>query len=254
MPVHCLVGDIQPPAAGLAVRPAAAASHTGALAGADEVYPEVAELDINPLLADTFGVMALDARIRVKHGARAGTGRLAIRPYPKELEEDIPLGDGRSLWLRPIRPEDEPALRAAFAKLTPREVQLRFFAPMKTLSHMAASRFSQIDYDREMALILTEHGIAGETEIYGVVRLTADPDNDRAEFAIIVRHDMTSQGLGIYLMRRMIDYARDRCIGEIYGDVLRENDTMLKVCGMFGFTQSNVPDEPDQVRVTLELS
>ncbi len=216
--------------------------------------PEVAELDINPLLADTFGVMALDARIRVKHGAQAGSARLAIRPYPKELEEDIPLGDGRSLWLRPIRPEDEPALRSAFAKLTPREVQLRFFAPMKTLSHMAASRFSQIDYDREMALILTEHGIAGETEIYGVVRLIADPDNDRAEYAIIVRHDMTGQGLGIYLMRRIIDYARDRGIGEIYGDVLRENDTMLKVCGMFGFTQSNIPDEPNQVRVTLELS
>lgn len=215
--------------------------------------PEVDELDINPLLADTFGVIALDARIRVKRDDGSGSRRLAIRPYPKELEEDIPLGDGRSLWLRPIRPEDEPALRSAFAKLTPREVQLRFFAPMKTLSHMAASRFSQIDYDREMALILTEHGIAGETEIYGVVRLISDPDNERAEYAIIVRHDMTGQGLGIYLMRRIIDYARDRGIGEIYGDVLRENDTMLKVCGMFGFTQSNILDEPNQVRVTLKL-
>jgi len=215
---------------------------------------EVAELDINPLLADSFGVIALDARIKVKSGARTGTERLAIRPYPNELEEDIPLADGRSLWLRPIRPEDEPALQSAFAKLTPREVQLRFFVPMKTLSHMAAARFTQIDYDREMALILTEHGIPGKTEIYGVVRLIADPDNERAEYAIIVRHDMTGQGLGIYLMRRIIDYARDRGIGEIYGDVLRENDTMLKVCKMFGFTQSNVPDEPNQVRVTLKLN
>ncbi len=216
--------------------------------------PEVDELDINPLLADTFGVVALDARIRVRSSMKSGSERLAIRPYPKELEEDIPLGDGRCLWLRPIRPEDEPALRSAFAKLTPREVQLRFFAPMKTLSHMAAARFSQIDYDREMALILTEHGIPGKTEIYGVVRLIADPDNESAEYAIIVRHDMTGQGLGIYLMRRIIDYARDRGIGEIYGDVLRENDTMLKVCGMFGFTQSNVADEPGQVRVTLKLT
>ncbi|MDZ7839304.1 MAG: bifunctional acetate--CoA ligase family protein/GNAT family N-acetyltransferase [Gammaproteobacteria bacterium] len=216
--------------------------------------PEVDELDINPLLADTFGVVALDARVKVKRDNRGGTGRLAIRPYPKELEENIPLGDGSSLWLRPIRPEDEPALRAAFAKLTPREVQLRFFAPMKTLSHMAASRFSQIDYDREMALILTEHGIPGKTEIYGVVRLIADPDNESAEYAIIVRHDMTGQGLGIYLMRRIIDYARDRGIGEIYGDVLRENDTMLKVCDIFGFTQSNITDEPTQVRVTLKLT
>jgi len=217
-------------------------------------FPAIDELDINPLLADSFGVVALDARIRLKRDARSGTGRLAIRPYPKELEEDIPLADGRSLWLRPIRPEDEPALQAAFSKLTPREVQLRFFVPMKTLSHMAASRFSQIDYDREMALILTEHGIAGKSEIYGVVRLIADPDNNRAEYAIIVRHDMTGQGLGIYLMRRIIDYARSRGIGEIYGDVLRENDTMLKVCRMFGFTQSNIPDEPNQVRVTLKLN
>jgi len=215
--------------------------------------PEIDELDINPLLADTFGVVALDARIKVGKSDGAGTKRLAIRPYPSELEEDIPLADGRSLWLRPIRPEDEPALQSAFSKLTPREVQLRFFVPMKTLSHMAAARFSQIDYDREMALILTEHGIPGKTDIYGVVRLIADPDNERAEYAIIVRHDMTGQGLGIYLMRRIIDYARSRNIGEIYGDVLRENDTMLKVCKMFAFTQSNIPDEPNQVRVTLKL-
>ncbi|MFZ0488475.1 MAG: GNAT family N-acetyltransferase, partial [Arenicellales bacterium] len=113
---------------------------------------------------------------------------------------------------------------------------------------------TQIDYDREMALILTEHGIPGKTEIYGVVHLIADPDNERAEYAIIVRHDMTGQGLGIYLMRRIIDYARARGIGEIHGDVLRQNETMLRVCQIFGFTQSNVPDEPSQMRVTLKLS
>ena len=215
--------------------------------------PEIIELDINPLLADDYGVVSLDARIKVAAATGAATKRLAIRPYPKELQEEIPLGDGRTLLLRPILPEDEPALQAAFARLTPEEVRLRFFVPMSTLSHMMAARFTQIDYDREMALILTEPGIAGKTNIYGAVRIIADPDNERAEYAIIVHHDMTGMGLGVMLMRRIIDYARSRGIKEIYGDVLSGNRTMLKLCRVLGFTETNVPDELTIVRVTLKL-
>jgi len=217
-------------------------------------FPQITELDINPLLADEYGVIALDVRIKVERSSEPPGDHLAIRPYPKELEETIPLGDGRNLLLRPILPEDEPSLQRGFAKLTPEEIRLRFFVPMKTLSHVTAARFTQIDYDREMALVLTEKGIPGKTEIYGVVRIIADPDNERAEYAIVVRHDVTAMGLGILLMRRIIDYARGRGIGEIHGDVLRENRTMLKLCSVFGFSKVFVADEPDIVKVVLKLS
>jgi acetyltransferase len=220
--------------------------------------PEVREVDINPLLADAYGVVALDARIRIapadpRTAADPGE-RLAIRPYPKALEEIITLGDGRLLLLRPIRPEDEPALQDAFAKLTPEEVRLRFFAPMRTLDHVAAARFTQLDYDREMALVLTDPGGGrGRGEIYAVVSLSADPANKAGEYAVLVRHDMAGMGLGILLMRRIIDYARARGIGEIVGDVLRDNRTMLKLCKVLGFTSERDPEYLEIVKVRLRL-
>jgi acetyltransferase len=216
-------------------------------------FAEIEELDVNPLLADGYGVIALDVRVKVGAASGPPTARLAIRPYPSELEETIRLGRGRELVLRPVLPEDEPAFQAAFAKLTPEEIRLRFFTPIKALSHVQAARFTQIDYDREMALVLTEPGIPGKAEVFGVARLAADPDNERAEYAIIVRHDMTGMGLGVLLMRRIIDYAKKRGIGEIFGDVLRENTTMLRICQELGFTQTSVPDEPGLVRVVLRL-
>jgi acetyltransferase len=215
--------------------------------------PEVQEVDVNPLLADAGGVLAVDARIRVAPASGTGADRLAIRPYPKELEETIRLGDGRKLLLRPIRPEDEPSLHAAFAKLTPEEIRLRFLSPLKTMTHMMAARFTQLDYDREMALVLTDPGIAGKTEIYGVVRLSSDPDNERAEYAIIVRHDMTGMGLGVLLMRRIIDYARRRGLRELWGEVLRENSIMRKLCRALGFEERYERDDPSLVRMTLDL-
>ena len=215
--------------------------------------PQVAELDINPLLADADGVIALDARMRLHSDVQPGSSRLAIRPYPKELEEIIANDDGQLLLLRPILPEDETALRATFARLSPEEVRLRFFVPMKFMDHVTAARFSQIDYDRQMALVLTVPGIAGETPIFGVVRSIEDPDREQAEFAIIVEQRMSGQGLGKHLMHRIIDYARSRGVRELYGEVLADNHRMLSLCRECGFHETKELREPGVVRVAMRM-
>ncbi len=142
-------------------------------------FGEVVELDINPLLADEFGVMALDARVRVRPAREIPARRLAIRPYPKELEETFSLRDGRSVLLRPVKPEDEPALQDFFAPMSPQDIRMRFFAPKRMLSHALAARMTQIDYDRDIALVLAEPGIPGQADVYAVASIAADPDGEQ---------------------------------------------------------------------------
>ncbi len=215
---------------------------------------EIVELDINPLLADAVGVIALDSRIRVKATDRPAAARLAIRPYPRELEEAVTLADGAQFLLRPVRPEDEPELRAAFKKLTPESIRLRFFIPLRALSHDLAARLTQIDYDREMALVVTAPGPAGTRPIYGVVRIATDPDKERAEFAIVVRDDVAGRGLGTLLMSKITAYATSCGIREIFGDVLPENENMLSICRRLGFTLRHDTETPNIVRASKMLA
>lgn len=215
--------------------------------------PEILELDINPLLANSDGVLALDARVRVAHSDKPGSERLAIRPYPTELEQRVRDNCGHSYWLRPIVPEDESALRYAFGRLTPEEIRNRFFVPVHFLSHLTAARFCQIDYDRQMALVLTSREPAGEAPVLGVVRLFETPDRSEGEFAIILLHEYAGKGLGTKLMRRIIAYARARQLGQIVGDVLATNTRMLHLCRKLGFEICPDAKDPGLRRVVLGL-
>jgi acetyltransferase len=213
-------------------------------------WPRIAELEINPLLASASGCLAVDARLRLLP-AGSPAASLAILPYPRELEQTVTLPDGRVLRVRPIRPEDEPALVRGFRRLAEDEVRQRFFVPLTELPHAMAARLTQIDYDREMAFVLAEPGAPGAAELHGVARLAADPDNVRAEFAIIVERALSGQGLGTFLMNRLIEYARSRGIGELFGDVLVDNVVMRGLCRSLGFRES--PADGHVVRVTLAL-
>jgi len=215
--------------------------------------PELAELDINPLLADAHGVIALDARLRVSRTPGAGTERFAIRPYPAELAETV-AWNGRELLLRPIRPEDEAIHRAFVEQLSPEDLRLRFFNVRRSLPHSELARMVQIDYAREMAFIALAPDAEGRLETLGVVRAIADPDNVEAEFAVIVRSDLKGHGLGDLLMAKILRYLAHAGTQRVIGDVLHENRPMRDLAERLGFRVDTARSDDFALRYRLELA
>jgi acetyltransferase len=216
--------------------------------------PEIAELDINPLLADHQGVIALDARVRLSASAPAGAANFAIAPYPAQWEETV-LWQGRSLSLRPIRPDDEAMHEDFLRQLDPQDIRMRVFYSRRTMERSELARLVQIDYAREMAFIAVAMGPDGQPQTLGVARALADPDNVEAEFGLIVRSDLKGSGLGLLLMHKLIAYLRAQGVQRLVASVLDDNPRMLNLAHELGFAEQNDGASLDGTRaIALQLN
>ena len=210
--------------------------------------PEIAELDINPLIVNAEGAIALDARIRLSPTGPAGAANFAIRPYPAQLEETVQWR-GRALCLRPIRPEDEALHMEFLQHLDPDDVRMRVFYSRRTMERTELARLVQIDYAREMAFVAMAPGPDGQPQTLGVVRAIADPDNVNAEFGVIVRSELKGTGLGQLLMSKLIAYLRTQGTQRLVATVLTHNERMIGLSRDLGFEEDkSARDDGDGTR------
>ena len=214
--------------------------------------PELAELDINPLLLNHEGAIALDARIRISAKAPAGALNFAIRPYPAQLQETLHW-QGQALTLRAIRPEDEAQHLAFLGRLAPEDIRMRIFSSRRTIARSELARLVQIDYERETAIVAVHTGPDGLEETLGAVRAVADPDNRDAEFGIVVRSDLKGRGLGALLMQKLINTLRAQGTQQVVGTVLVQNTAMLALARRLGFVRCPALDGDGTKGIALPL-
>ena len=212
-------------------------------------HGEVTEIDINPLLCDARGVIAVDCRIRVRASDVSAQSRLAIRPYPERLETEIRTPEGQVYKVRPIKPEDEPALRRFAEEVDTQDLWHGFFAPLRDRTHETAARLSQIDYDREMTLVAWE-----ADRVAGLVRSLADADRDASECAVIIRRDLRQKGLAKQLLQALLSTIAILGIRKAVLIFPSDETRMLNIAADMAFAVGPMPAEAALLRATKDLT
>lgn len=236
-------------------KPADRAAIARALNGLSQMavdFPCMVSVDVNPLLADADGVVALDARIQIDPKAVGQPGpnpALVIRPYPSGLESQFDSGEAH-YHIRPIRPADIALYPEFLGRTSPSDIRFRFLAPRKNFPDEMLKRLTQLDYERDMAFVALEEATG---DLAGIGRLSSDPDRETAEYALLIRTDVQGQGLGFALLSRLIEHARREGIGRIEGIVLADNRKMLAMCRDFGFVIEHHPQEQGVYLAVLQL-
>ena len=207
-------------------------------------FPEIQELDVNPLIPVEDNFIAVDARVVVAPCSVPSPLHLMISPYPARYERTVVTKGGVEIFIRPIKPEDAPLLVDLFNALSPTSIYYRFFRPLRYLSNEMLARFTQIDYDRDMALVALQR-VDEEEKMLGVARLISDPDVTKAEFSIAIGDPWQGKGVGAKLLEQLVDIGKEHGLEFLWGVVLPENTNMLALGRKLGFTISRVPQSSD---------
>ncbi|WP_416413287.1 GNAT family N-acetyltransferase [Pantoea sp. App145] len=214
--------------------------------------PEIQRLDIHPLLAAGEEFTLLDVTLQLAPFHGDNEARLAIRPYPHHLEEQFALKDGQHCLFRPILPEDEPLLRDFIAQVTKEDLYYRYFSEINEFTHEDLANMTQIDYDREMAIVAVRQQ-ANQQEIIGVTRAISDADNIDAEFSVLVRSDLKGLGMGRRLLEKMIRYTRDHGLQQLNGITMPHNTGMITLARKLNF-RVNIQLDDGIVSLNLPLN
>ncbi len=213
-------------------------------------FPEIAELDMNPVIIHKGKAEVVDARIIVEETETESPRHLVISPYPQEHERQKTTDEGLDLFVRPIIPEDAPLLQSLFDVLSPTSIYRRFFSHVSKLTPEMMARFTQIDYDREMALVaITQED--GEEKMVGVARIIGDPDGEIGEFSVLVGDPWQNMGVGGTLLGSCLEIMKQRCMKRVWGLVLPENRGMIRLGKKLGFKTERSEDGELQLAIDL---